>query len=115
MRKLDQLQAANALRVVKLMFAFMLVCHWVACGWYFIGVHEESNDSEVEEASRSWTAQIKSGQGVPLSSDNLAVWYQVRAYVLCDCCCAHSGGRTSGVLSSDGSTVRIQRMSTCLI
>ncbi|CAD7701164.1 unnamed protein product, partial [Ostreobium quekettii] len=76
MRKLDQLQAANALRVVKLMFAFMLVCHWVACGWYYIGVHEEGSNDDVDEEYRSWTSTIKHGNGIALFSDNLAAWYQ---------------------------------------
>ena len=34
MKKLDQLQSANAFRAVKMVLVFILVAHWGACGWY---------------------------------------------------------------------------------
>mmetsp|Transcript_44297 Transcript_44297/g.140960 ORF Transcript_44297/g.140960 Transcript_44297/m.140960 type:complete len:872 (+) Transcript_44297:215-2830(+) len=39
MRKLEQLAAANLFRIIKMVGAYMLFAHWIACGWYYVGVN----------------------------------------------------------------------------
>ncbi|KAK3247489.1 hypothetical protein CYMTET_43014 [Cymbomonas tetramitiformis] len=35
-KKMDQLAAANLLRIVKLMVSYVMIVHWVACFWFWI-------------------------------------------------------------------------------
>ena len=37
LKKLDQVAAANAFRIVHLLVGFLLIAHWVACLWWFVG------------------------------------------------------------------------------
>lgn len=54
MKKLDQLAAANAFRVVKLLIGFVLLAHIIGCLWYLLGkqllacVESPSCDSELQ-------------------------------------------------------------------
>mmetsp|Transcript_1329 Transcript_1329/g.4469 ORF Transcript_1329/g.4469 Transcript_1329/m.4469 type:complete len:762 (-) Transcript_1329:111-2396(-) len=36
LKKLDKLAAANFLRILKLMFGYLLCVHWFACAWYYL-------------------------------------------------------------------------------
>ena len=38
LKRLDRLRAANIIRVLKLIFVFLLLAHWVACIWWALGV-----------------------------------------------------------------------------
>jgi len=55
LKKLDQLAAANFLRIAKLMTGYVLCVHWCACGWFFLAKFEEDGSwletHEVLEAS----------------------------------------------------------------
>jgi len=63
MRKLDQLNSANGFRVVKMVGAFMLIAHWIACGWYFTGVQETGDGAFAVPGSQqadheSWVSAV---------------------------------------------------------
>lgn len=41
MRAVAKLAAANATRVVNLLGLFAAAVHWIACGWWMVGVYQE--------------------------------------------------------------------------
>jgi len=57
LKKLEQLAAANALRIVKLMFTYVMCVHWFACGWFWIA--EEYRASTQEDEDGRWTHVYK--------------------------------------------------------
>ena len=44
MKQFDKFSNANFLRLVKLLGAFVLFAHWVACAWYFIGRYQRDGN-----------------------------------------------------------------------
>ena len=44
MKQFDKFSNANILRLVKLLGAFILFAHWVACTWYFIGRYQREGN-----------------------------------------------------------------------
>ena len=40
LKKLDQLSAATAIRILYIVMSFMLIAHWLACLWWLIGMFE---------------------------------------------------------------------------
>jgi len=44
MKQFDKFSNANFLRLVKLLGAFVLFAHWVACTWYFIGRYQQDGN-----------------------------------------------------------------------
>ena len=44
MKQFDKFSNANFLRLVKLLGAFVLFAHWVACTWYFIGRYQRDGN-----------------------------------------------------------------------
>eukprot|EP00854_Cymbomonas_tetramitiformis_P009957 gene9957-11789_t len=46
LKKLEQLAAANAFRIVKLMCGFLLIAHWLGCVWWIIGTASFNAEAE---------------------------------------------------------------------
>ncbi|KAK3271028.1 hypothetical protein CYMTET_20609 [Cymbomonas tetramitiformis] len=55
MRKLDELAAANALRLIRLVIVLLMVAHWMACLYFFIGRMQTEGD---ESGMRPWIDEI---------------------------------------------------------
>mmetsp|Transcript_11622 Transcript_11622/g.38243 ORF Transcript_11622/g.38243 Transcript_11622/m.38243 type:complete len:712 (-) Transcript_11622:1499-3634(-) len=54
-KKLEQIAAANALRIVKLMFTYLMCVHWFACMWFFIGEKYQSKVQANQWTGERWT------------------------------------------------------------
>ena len=64
--RLDRLRAANIIRVLKLIFVFLLLAHWVACIWWALGTAPFNAD----DARRlPWLRRVPH-RGTPLSEDS---------------------------------------------
>eukprot|EP00854_Cymbomonas_tetramitiformis_P018893 gene18893-22571_t len=51
LKKMDQLSAANFLRIAKLMVSYVMCVHWFACFWWWIAADFAENE---EEGSLAW-------------------------------------------------------------
>ena len=40
-RMLDQMSGASYIRIVKLLVAFFILAHWIACGWFYLGRYQK--------------------------------------------------------------------------
>jgi hypothetical protein len=82
MKKLDQMENANAFRVVKLMLSFTLITHWVACLWFLfgnIGAEPAPEGSDVEMLSWVWTIRSEFTPCMPRQF-SLGYWYMLSFY-----------------------------------
>ena len=86
--KLDEMGTADFARMIRMGAVFVLIAHWVACGWFLIGYSEpyvlEPTDGDVnvgDGAVTSWceVAAIKA-RGHGYSTISLSHWYQLSFY-----------------------------------
>jgi len=62
LKKMDQLAAATAVRVLYIIFTFVLIAHWLACLWWLIGMAEWRG---WEEEGGGKDAMVRTDFGVP--------------------------------------------------
>jgi ABC-type multidrug transport system fused ATPase/permease subunit len=71
LKKLDQLSAATAVRVLYIVFSFMLFSHWLSCIWWILGVSEvygaELHASDAHYGV-PWLARVPGAELSPSSS-----------------------------------------------
>ena len=81
MKKLDQMENANAFRVVKLMLGFTLFTHWMACLWFMTGTYGKDPSFSDDVPYISWVWDIRSNFPAcapPIYS--VSYWYMLSFY-----------------------------------
>lgn len=73
MRKLDRYLEYGAAMLILLLCFYMLVAHWLACIWYYIGRTDADNGVSEREKSFNRTRTINLNENAPEGSIQLAV------------------------------------------
>ncbi|KAK3271027.1 hypothetical protein CYMTET_20609 [Cymbomonas tetramitiformis] len=81
MRKLDELAAANALRLIRLVIVLLMVAHWMACLYFFIGRMQTEGD---ESGMRPWIDEIGIRDSEMLTQYSASLYWAVKLISACD-------------------------------